>query len=98
MNNILISVLVLLGIGGMAFVCSWLLGRKHSTTSDVAPSGSATPSQIGAAAGMLGGDITDAAVNQFALQHKQASTGQPSTLEDAAKVAAMQQAMKSPKQ
>jgi hypothetical protein len=97
MNNILLSVLVLVGIAGVAVLCSWLLGRKHSTTSGAAPPDSANAHQIGAATGMLGGDIADAAVNQFALQHKQASTGQPSTLEDAAKVAAMQQAMKSPK-
>ena len=89
MTDILISIAALVVVALVVVGIGWMLrpGPKKSNAS-------VTPRDIGAITGIVGGDIGDAAVNQYALRHKEDTTGEKATLRDAAMVAAMHLSMK----
>jgi len=91
MGNVLLSLVALVVIALIVAAIGWMLKpRGPKRVSNDSP----TAKDIGAVTGVLGGDIKDAAVAQYALQQKENATGEKATFRDAAMVAAMQQSAK----
>lgn len=97
MLNVILAIVALLAVvlilGG---VLGWLRSGTPQRDTSTSPT-KIDADTIGRTVGMLGGDITDAAVVQYALDRKEATTGTPSTQADAVFAASMLKAMKPPK-